>query len=325
VVTLRRIFVGLAACTACAIVMPIASSAALESKECFATPGKCGFPDPAFGNVGVPAGTKMVEVKGNVEADEEGVTLKDLNVRGTIVVSANKVTIEDSRVANIHANSCGPEVPCGNSDIKINEGVTGTVLKSDELTVEPDTTVQGAIRNLGSGTIAEKIYTHGTDGSWSGTAGSIDDSYFLASHTISREHVENIYDFGNGATEKLIVHHDTIFNHFAQTANIFLERDKGYKGESTVTDNLMAGGSYSIYAGYRPIIFKENRFARCKTTEEEGTQEGLPGGWVCKGGPDSHGYFPRSGFYGVCALFEKAVTTQSGNVWDDNNASIGTC
>lgn len=260
------------------------------------------------------------EVKGIVEATEEGATIKNLNIRGFIIVSAKKVTIEDSRVANVPAHSCGPELPCGNSDIEIKNGVTGTVLRNDELTAEPETRIEQAILNMGSGTKAEKIYTHSTDGGWSGFAGSIENSYFLASDLISQDHVENIYDSSEGATEKLIVHHNTILDPIDQTANIFLGIFKGYKGESTVTDNLMAGGGYPIYAGDRPITFKENRFARCKTTEVA-----KEGGFICKGGADSHGYFPRGGFFGVCALFEDKVTTQSNNVWDDNNESIGTC
>jgi hypothetical protein len=302
----------------CCCFDPATLSIATETKECFATPGKCGFPDPTYGNVGVPAGTKLAEVKGNVEVTEEGVTVKDLNVRGVVVVAAKKVTIEDSRITNIQTNTCGPKISC--EDIKIDEGSTGTVLKNDELTVEPEVVVESAIRNFGRETTAEKIYTHGIDNSWAGAIGAIDNSYFIASKTISGDHVENIYINTSGAAEKLVIHHDTLLDPFAQTANIFLEQDKGYKGESTVTDNLMAGGAYSIYAGYRPLTFKENRFARCKTTEES-----KEGGWVCKGGADSHGYFPRGGYYGVCALFEDSVTTQSGNVWDDNNESIGTC
>jgi hypothetical protein len=310
-VTPRRLCVVLTTLAACTAVMPVATSAALKTKECFASPGECGFPDPAFGNVGVPAGTKLTEMIGHLTESTENATVKDYNVKGYIEVAANKVKIEDSRVAETGKEGI---------DIIIDKGITGTMLKSDELTAEPKASVTSAVRNLGIKTTAEKVYTHGTDGSWIGS-GSVENSYFLASNTITGAHIENIYDGSEEATENFVVHHNTLLNPFEQTANIFLGTDKGYKGKSTVTDNLMAGGAYPIDAGDRPITFEENRFARCKTTEEETIEHG----WLCKGGADSHGYFPRGGYFGVCTLFENSVTTQSANVWDDNNESIGTC
>jgi hypothetical protein len=46
---------------------------------------------------------------------------------------------------------------------------------------------------------------------------------------------------------------------------------------------------------------------------------------TCKGGPDTHGYYPNSGYYGLAADIYCPPTsgqTWSGNVWDDDDMAI---
>jgi hypothetical protein len=91
----------------------------------------------------------------------------------------------------------------------------------------------------------------------------------------------------------------------------------------------VAGGGYTLYpqgnsnsVGSSTMDISDNRFARCLTASvhNEGTE--------CEGGADSHGYWPLSGYYGVVdseAIYcpPDSGQTWSGNVWDDNNESVG--
>ena len=96
----------------------------------------------------------------------------------------------------------------------------------------------------------------------------------------------------------------------------------------TITDNLFAGGGFTLYpcgnassVGTSRMDVERNRFARCRTPE----QQGGGGTWLCASGADSHGYYPRGGSFGShTAVYCKAAgQTWAGNVWDDNNATIG--
>ena len=72
------------------------------------------------------------------------------------------------------------------------------------------------------------------------------------------------------------------------------------------------------------MLFRNNRIARCTGTEKS---EG--GGRTCEGDQvaaeptaqtsDGQGYWPRGGFFGtIDPSYNPAVTTISGNVWDNN-------
>ena len=65
-----------------------------------------------------------------------------------------------------------------------------------------------------------------------------------------------------------------------------------------------------------------NRFARCLTAP---VYDKSSGGTSCRGGPDTHGYYPYSGYYGIAAdLYCPPVRRQSwsANVWDDDGSPI---
>src|SRR5262249_42537683 len=132
---------------------------------------------------------------------------------------------------------------------------------------------------------------------------------------------ENTYSDG----DTLALDHNTLLNTSPQTANIFANTNNGSGGACanhlTITNNLLAGGGYSIYpcgnassAGTSVVGITNNRFARCGG----GTAvQGSGGTWLCPGGADSHGYFPQGGSFGVEA-WSFSNQTWSGNFWDDN-------
>ena len=89
------------------------SLAASAVRRCFATPGACGYPDPAYGNVGVPAG-KALRPSGSISVTTDGTVIDGRDVAGTIRVNARNVTIRNTRVT-VTGAGCGPTSACGNS------------------------------------------------------------------------------------------------------------------------------------------------------------------------------------------------------------------
>ncbi len=292
-----------------------------QTTDCFANPSACCYPDAT--NTGVPPGTALT-ASGDVTASTPGMVVENLDVTGSIEVAANDVTIRSTRIT-VPAPGCGTATTCGNSGIKIDSGVTGTLIQDVEITTAPGATVQQAIGNLGGETTrAVRVYAHGPVGLWYGS-GDIEDTYHVCSFAIADDHVENLYNGGGNGT--LIVNHCTLLNPISQTSTVFDKNDFGDITTTTVTNSLLAGGGYTLSGGgggsggnvVGPVKIAGNRFARCLTSP---VFDKASGGTACKGGPDAHGYFPNGGYFGTDAYFTDAVTTWSGNIWDDDLSPV---
>ena len=289
---------------------------------CFANPGSCGYPDPARGTVGVPAGTTL-KPSGSIKVTTAGTVISGMDIAGFITVSANNVTIQNSRITMV-GGGCGPTSPCGNADIRLTCACTVTI-SHVELTTDAGTTVEHAIRNSYDGTIlVDHVYQHGNTDAlcWCGNA-TIRDSYSTIHLAMSDDHLENLYI--DGFTDD--IEHNTFINEQTQTANIFGNTNNGSGGACsnrlTVTNNLMAGGGYTIYpcgnansVGSATLVFESNMIARCGHGRQV---EGDGGTWLCAGGADQNGLYPRGGSFGpVSAEFcGRAGWTWTNNVWSD--------
>jgi hypothetical protein len=289
---------------------------------CLASPGSCGYPDPAFGDVGVPAGTKLAP-SGPITIATPGAVLKDLDVTGEIDVNANNVTIKNTKVT-VTGDGCGTVNACGNSAIHVLCACTVTI-SHVELTTGSSTTVQHAIRNSYGGFIAvDHVYQHGgTDALCLCGNARITDSYSSIHLAISGDHLENVYIDGNSDD----IEHNTFINNQPQTANIFGNTNNGAGGACsnrlTVKNNLLAGGGYTIYpcgnansVGSARLDFENNTIARCAGGRQV---EGAGGTWVCPRGADRYGFYPRGGSFGHVAYDFCGAPgwTWKSNVWDD--------
>ncbi len=293
-----------------------------QTKYCFSAPSACGYPDPT--NTGVPAGTKLT-ASGSITASTAGQTISARDVTGKINVTANNVTIQNTRVTQ--TGTCGTVNTCGNSAIQINEGVSGTVIRNVETRTVFGDTCEQDIRDQSEGLVTiEDSYLHACDSNLIdyGNVRMVD-TFGLSKIDISSDHVENIYF----ADSTLSVVHSTLFNPVEQTAVIFGDVNGGSGGTCqnhlTVETSLLAGGGYTLYpcgngtsAGSSTWSVTNTHFARCLTA----THEVSGGHWVCTGGPDSNGYYPESGSYGLDASSFASGETWQGNVWDDNLATI---
>jgi hypothetical protein len=294
-----------------------------QSKRCFAVPHLCGYPDAT--NTGVPEGVAL-QPSGSITVTAPGTTVSDVDVSGSIEVLADDVTIEDSRVT-LDSGSCGPTDTCGNYEIRIDEGVTGTVIRDTELAAAPGVTCEHDIRNTSTASVRiVRVYMHGCDSNVYGSA-KMFDSYGIAKLAISEDHVENVY-FDDSRFTAI---HDTLFNPIGQTAVIFGDSDGGEdtqncRNQLTVKDSLLAGGGYTLYPcahaaqpGSSSLDVEKTHFARCR-----GKQVYNPDGGThtCAGGTDANGYYPNSGDYGIAADYFEGTGAWRGNVWDDDLAKV---
>ncbi len=287
---------------------------------CFASPGSCRYPDPAYHNVGVPHGTTLTP-SGDVTVRKNGTVIKGLDVTGSIDVQANNVTIQNTRI------TCG----CGRG-FGVNQagGYSGLTIKDSEIS-------GGNVGFFGSGTkTVNHVYMWNCDECIQ-YGKLITDSYLYVSAEVSGAHYEASYN--NNATED--VEHTVIFNPHEQTATIFMDTSDATACQDnlTVNNSLLAGGGYLIYpcgestsAGSSHSTITNNRFARCTTRPVVDSA----GGYICQGhgspsgdgdvvgNPDANGYYPNGGFFGAIAYIYCNQTTWSNNVWDNSGAAT-TC
>ena len=295
----------------------------VRQTNCFAAPHTCGFPDAS--NTGVPKGMAL-KPSGSIEVKEDGAVISGLEVNGTIEVDADDVTIENTKVT-LGGSGCGSQTTCGNYDLHIEDGSTGTVIRDSEFLAAPGTTCEHSVRNsAGSDMKLIRVYMKGCDSNIYG-GGIVKDSYGLAQIAIADDHVENVY-FDDS---RFIAIHDTLLNPVGQTAVIFGDSNGGEetsdcRNRITVRSSLLAGGGYSLYPcahaegpGTSKLTVEGNHFARCKSKEG---YEPDGGAHPCVGGPDSYGYYPNSGSYGVMTDYFAGASTWRGNVWDDNLSKL---
>ena len=273
----------------------------------------------------MPAGTTL-KPSGSITVRTRGTVIDGLDVTGEIDVSATNVTIRNTKVT-MTGGGCGPTNPCGNSEIHVLCACRVTI-SHVELTTDSTTTVEEGIRNSYGGTIlVDHVYQHGKTGMfcWCGNA-TIRDNYSIADLYMSEDHVENMYI--DGYTDD--IEHNTLINYQPQTANIFGNTNNGTGGACSnrlrVKNNLLAGGGYTIYpcgnansVGSATLDFENNMIARCG----RGAQApGAGGTWLCPGGADQDGLYPRGGSFGHVAydFCGDPGWTWTNNVWTDGAA-----
>ncbi len=326
-----------------------------KATNCFAKPSACCYPDKT--NTGVPAGTNLTSLAGLVEIEDGAVTvagnavtsapwlssttvdgetyltLTGIALEGGIYITQDHVRIVHSMLSGgdvADQTSCASGGPpaLGSSLITLSPKAThfriedstlhGDSAGCDTSDSQDDSGCKAGATKTGSGisndadetSQAIRIQAYWLDSPWHGP-GTVTDSYFLDDAFMFCAHYEPIYI----ADTTLVVKHSTLLNIHDQTAAIFVDTS-GNAGDShlTVTDSLLAGGGYTLYpagnsktVGTGTMDIERNRFARCTSTS-------------C---PDSHGYFPLSGYYGLAAYcYGGAGQTWQTNTWDDDVSAI---
>jgi hypothetical protein len=274
--------------------------------HCYPSPHTCGYPDET--NTGASG---ALTPSGSLTVSTSGATVKDKEVSGTITINASNVTIENVKIVPTATGSGSAAIVnngSGNVIRNVTAGGKGT----------GSSTIEAAIRGF-NGVTLERDYFYNCNECMQG-GGLVKDTYMVASSIYPGAHAEDIYV----CSDTITVEHSTLINSVNQTATVFGDTICGGGNKYTVKNSLLAGSGYVFYpqanntnpSGAQTTIVN-NHIARCLGSPE--TKEG--GHWYCKGGSDSYGIYPYGGSYGIGAYFSGPITW-SGNVWDDNLATI---
>jgi hypothetical protein len=273
------------------------------SRDCAASPHVCGYPDAT--NTGAPASIHLLSVPGQVssgpgwkydprgwvEVYANGTVLSGLYIPFNLDISASNVTIKNVEV-----------VQTGQS-FGISLRHTSNVTIEDSDIYSPyafgPNRLQVAIKDVygdSTGTTVESDNIRHTSTGIQLSEGTVKDNYVHDLACMAGDHVNGIVSDA-GVAGGLTITHNTVFNPAGQTDAIALFEDFGAQFDVRITDNLLAGGGYTIYGGanadrWTPsnIVITGNRFART--------------------------YYLKGGFYGPAAAV--ATSGQNGDIWSGN-------
>lgn len=280
----------------------------VQTTNCFKSPGACGFPDPAYGNVGVPAGTTLTN-SGGFSTSSPGQVINALNVSGQIICNQPNVTIENSHITY--------QGGLFNEAIQIQGGCTGLKLLhstcngagSSGSSAMEDCVFNGFEHYNGAqGPTLDSDYIYNASDPVE-YGGTVTNSYLIANGIISGAHYEDIY-VGDGT---VVADHDTLLNPNEQTATVFGDVCGGcgtQPGDNniTITNSLLAGGGFLVYtnSGARSIGSSETNISNNRF---------------------STGYFSGGGSFGTfswtfCPSDSPSQVAYANNVWDSTGAAV---
>jgi hypothetical protein len=261
-----------------------------SSNPSYASMDACGYPSPD--TTGVPAGTHLT-ASGSITVSTSGAVVNALDVTGVITVAASNVTIENTEVST-----------AGSFGIFVNSGVTGTVIK--DVTIHgTGTTAAGDLQwGIAKGSMNIAAVTADHVDFYDGERilngpGTLTNSFCLDTVDNPGAHYECVYEGGGSVT----INHDTLLVAHTQTAAIFISTDFAALGTVQITNNLLAGGGYTIY-GY--------------ATNEHAYGIGAE---MVTGNRFSRLYYPDDGYWGPTSYMPTSYTW-SGNVWDNTGQSV---
>jgi Right handed beta helix region len=278
--------------------------------NCAANPVSCGYPGAT--NTGVPAGTTLKSVPGqvssgpgwsysatdnNVTVTGNGTVLSGLSIPCTLVIDASNVTVNDVQVTTSGAFGITlthtKGVTIENSVISGTNATTGRVDSAIDDVYGDSTGMVIKDNNISLFRTAMQIST-----------GLVEGNYIHSPGYIAGDHTNGIVTAGG--TESMTIEDNTIFNSLGQTDAISLDAASAGATVSnkTIENNFLAGGGYSIYGGdgqsnpTSSIVITGNRFGQL--------------------------YYAKSGQFGPVAYFNPAGTgsTWTGNIWDTTAQTI---
>jgi hypothetical protein len=268
---------------------------------------------PGAGNTGVPAGTSLRTVPGQVasgpgwyfdktqqvvQVTGTGAVLSGLYIPYTVNVKANNVTLTNDKIVAYGATSFGVALRHASNVTVSHSTISGRSATSGRLMVGIKDIYGDA---TGTQVLADNIF-------WTSTGvqietGLIQDNYLHDPGYLAGDHINGVTS--NGGTQQLTINHNTIFNSMSQTDAVGLFEDFGVQANRTISNNLLAGGGYTIYGGQN---------------------SGGPATYNIKitGNRISTMYFAKGGYWGPVTAFNPAGqgNVWSGNVWDSTGQVI---
>ena len=210
---------------------------------CFAAPGVCGYPDPAYHNVGPASACSALTASGTITAATAGETIANVNVSGRIIVAAANVTINDVFV------TYDGQGQLGSSAIYIQGSANNTLIEHATIAGANESTesTEQAMANTSSGSAtATDDYAYNCGECVWGGPWTVSDGYVITNGMQgTSDHLEDLYC----GDETVTLAHDTLLDPADQNSVIFCDTHYGNGGPCdnhiSITNGLLAGGSSS--------------------------------------------------------------------------------
>lgn len=213
------------------------------------SPTTSGCALPAYPNptcTGVPVGTSLTTVTGDVKLSTPGQIYEGKHVTGSIYIAADNVIVRKSQIDGNVVNH--------------NDGDKSFTIEDSTVGKEGSCTIDTAIDESNYTATRVKVVGHG-DGFGDSGAGNIliQDSFVKLCATTAEYHSDGIQGYLGGTN--VVIRHNTIDQREAAlgaTAPIFISDQSK---DADVQDNLLAGGSETIrvyYFGGKDVV-KNNR------------------------------------------------------------------
>jgi hypothetical protein len=234
---------------------------------------------PSATTTGVPQGTALTVVNGDMQIRTPGTVIDGKDIRGCVSVTAPGVIIRRSKI----------RCTWGYAVLSSNYIGTRLLIEDTEISCENDNGVGNRATAVGDNNFtARRLNIHSCENGF-----DVDDNV-----TIQDSWIHDLYDDGAEAHtdgiqiaigRNVIIEHNVIF--VKGTSAIISHPST--MSEVTIKNNLMAGGAFSLYCPRdrsSNVRIIDNRFSRI--------------------------YFPKGGAYGPWTDCEK-VAELYGNVWDN--------
>lgn len=216
---------------------------------------------------------------GNRTVTRDGAVLQDMEIRGTLTIRADDVTVRNVRVL---ADSYYGIITYGDDTVIENTTVTGV-----------NDRVMAGIAAIEGGMSAVRVkVSRVEDGVRLGDNSVLRRSLIFDLRGDPDSHFDGVTADGGFVGWRIIG--NAILNPHSQTAAVWVGDERYGPSEGVLSGNFIAGGGYSIYAG-------------------PGTGAGIR----VVDNVFSTRYFPRSGYWGVSTRWEHRGNTWSDNTWYD--------
>jgi large repetitive protein len=191
---------------------------------------------PDATNTGVPDGVTLLP-SGGIVITKVGTVISGLDIHGTVHIKAADVTVENCQITSN-----------GWAVVQIQPDVTGTVVRDCTINgtgSAPDGTGNQGI--MGQGTfLRNNIYNVENGITLTGNNTVIQDNYIHDLNAGGSPHYDGIQI--DGGISNLTIRHNTIINSHGAAGAIMIDNDFGAISNVTVDNNLLAGGSFTIYS-----------------------------------------------------------------------------
>ena len=216
-------------------------------------PIPAGYPTPlTTGICGVGLTPADLTPSGGIEVTQDGAVIDKMDVSGTIKVSADNVTIRNSRV-----RSGGLYV------ISIAKGTTGTVIEDTRIIGEGDG-VSAAVNGYGDYTMRRVHVSGGSDNIKAHGGVLVEDSYATGIYKSPGSH-NDVVQIRSG--KNYFFKRNTMIGPWKASTSVFIIQAKGGDIDNVlVEDSYLSGGGYTVYTTETPPLkltnttIKNNRF-----------------------------------------------------------------